>query len=575
MAGTTFGKIKTWVAEILTPGDLNAEFDNLYDNLDLAGIGDASANDAAFQTQTDPFPGSVITKPTSGAGELHVSRFEIADIKGTTFHYQDANSNLNKLFAGEVATAEKSDTYTVTTSDGIIYANLATSKTFTLPAVSGNDGKVYWFSKIDATTSILTIDGNGSETVGGSASRFLRSQYDYLVLVCDETNSDWVMVSKSGPRQIPQYRNLIIKNNATNPSYQVDIDADSLDVVNAGNDSIRLILVNLTLDLTQAGVNGLDTGSMAVDTTYWLWVIYNPTTNTTAGLISASFTLAGLTLPSNYTYGRLVDFCRTATGATEHLDEINFATHANWDDVDDFDSTGGAAVYTHSAGSGTLTQVNADMANAGSDNTLYIFAYTVSSPSGDAALQITNAFALAAESLSAGAGAQTNMFLSAVSASTADFVISGTSTSGAITIDDVSLKTASIISFRSHNGIHLYDAPIDDTQLLSAGAADSWTDVDTSNFAGDTSLVKQGIVGWGLLEVTDATTSTAALRPNGATGNGKRLGTVRRNVAGNIYGSYNNGETIIALDSSLIFEYILSSVTPDLDLWLNGVYLNL
>jgi len=60
----------------------------------------------------------------------------------------------------------------------------------------------------------------------------------------------------------------------------------------------------LTLDVSTSGVNGLDTGSLAANTWYGIYVIYNPTTNTTASLYSASFTAP--TLPSGYTYFLLV-----------------------------------------------------------------------------------------------------------------------------------------------------------------------------------------------------------------------------------------------------------------------------
>jgi hypothetical protein len=55
----------------------------------------------------------------------------------------------------------------------------------------------------------------------------------------------------------------------------------------------------IALDLTTNGVNALDTGSEASSTWYYVWVIHNPTTKVTQGLISASSTSP--TLPSGYT----------------------------------------------------------------------------------------------------------------------------------------------------------------------------------------------------------------------------------------------------------------------------------
>jgi len=131
-----------------------------------------------------------------------------------------------------------------------------------------------------------------------------------------------------------------------------------------------------------------------------------------------------------------------AYSSPESLAEKDFATHALWDvgGTDMTDSTG-AAVYVHSGGTGTLTQASGNMATVGVDDATYTFTYTVSGAAGDPACEITNAFALAAESLTLTDGGQTNTFTAAAAASSADFVISCTSDSGddAFTIDDVSL----------------------------------------------------------------------------------------------------------------------------------------
>ena len=134
--------------------------------------------------------------------------------------------------------------------------------------------------------------------------------------------------------------------------------------------------------------------------------------------------------------GTVVD----GTLGSESLSETNFATHALWDVVGDFDDTGGNGAYTHSAGSGTLTQTSGNMAVAGVANTWYAFTYTITSPSGDAALTLTTAFARETQTLTVTAGTHTLHFLS--NDSPGNFVISGTSTSGGVTIDDVTLKAA-------------------------------------------------------------------------------------------------------------------------------------
>jgi len=63
----------------------------------------------------------------------------------------------------------------------------------------------------------------------------------------------------------------------------------------------------LTADIEVSGTNGLDTGSEAPNTWYYLFFIYNPVTTTWASLISASLVP---TLPSGFTYYTLVGAAR-------------------------------------------------------------------------------------------------------------------------------------------------------------------------------------------------------------------------------------------------------------------------
>jgi hypothetical protein len=96
-------------------------------------------------------------------------------------------------------------------------------------------------------------------------------------------------------------RGLVIKNNATNYAYQVDIDADEIIVQDGSGIAKSISAVNLTVDITASGANGLDTGSEE-NKLYYIWVINNG--STTAGLLSLSSTAP--TLPSGYTYTALV-----------------------------------------------------------------------------------------------------------------------------------------------------------------------------------------------------------------------------------------------------------------------------
>lgn len=106
----------------------------------------------------------------------------------------------------------------------------------------------------------------------------------------------------------PDNIDLIIAMNATNPNYQIDIDAGCLMLWTATTYvGQAFISINVTVDITVAGANGLDTGSEAASTWYYIWVI-GKTDGTVAGLLSISSTAP--TMPSGYTLKRLIGAIR-------------------------------------------------------------------------------------------------------------------------------------------------------------------------------------------------------------------------------------------------------------------------
>lgn len=79
----------------------------------------------------------------------------------------------------------------------------------------------------------------------------------------------------------------------------VDVDADSLVLVDSSGAAKGFSSVNLTADITASGANGLDTGSEANSTWYYIWVI-GQSDGTVASLLSASATAP--TMPAGYTF---------------------------------------------------------------------------------------------------------------------------------------------------------------------------------------------------------------------------------------------------------------------------------
>jgi hypothetical protein len=104
-----------------------------------------------------------------------------------------------------------------------------------------------------------------------------------------------VMVSPSGlPVQMT--------NNTTLVLYA------GLKIPDATRTSVLSVATDTNISILTTGVNGLDTGAVATNTVYYLWIIRNPTTAQVGGLLSLSATAP--TMPSGFTQKQLypVDF---------------------------------------------------------------------------------------------------------------------------------------------------------------------------------------------------------------------------------------------------------------------------
>ena len=99
-----------------------------------------------------------------------------------------------------------------------------------------------------------------------------------------------------------------IANNSTDSEHDLDIGAARIWVSDGTDERI----VNFAAEVKRidaawaAGTNqgGLDTGTVANSTWYYIWAIYNPTTDVAGYLLSAS--ASSPTMPSGYTYKRLL-----------------------------------------------------------------------------------------------------------------------------------------------------------------------------------------------------------------------------------------------------------------------------
>ena len=89
-----------------------------------------------------------------------------------------------------------------------------------------------------------------------------------------------------------------VVNDAVSPNSVLDVKAAVAAMITTNGLSVSRLGVNLQLNFAINGANGLDTGTFAASTVYYVWLIDNGTTP--AALASLSSTAP--TMPSGYTY---------------------------------------------------------------------------------------------------------------------------------------------------------------------------------------------------------------------------------------------------------------------------------
>ena len=164
-----------------------------------------------------------------------------------------------------------------------------------------------------------------------------------------------------------QYRNLVVT--VSGVGYQGTITADRLVVEGADYSTKILRNVNLSFNGANSGVNGLDTGTAAAGNWYYIFAIYNPTTDTTASLISLS--MKAPTLPAGYTMAAILGAAYVAAGATAFMSSVkkDFETSLGAGGVQGYVTilSGGAA--------SVMTSVSTVTASPNISSAIYIVAF--------------------------------------------------------------------------------------------------------------------------------------------------------------------------------------------------------
>jgi hypothetical protein len=198
--------------------------------------------------------------------------------------------------------------------------------------VAAADGFVHTVENVGAYNVTLSV----ADSASVASARFRASgdvvlrPGDSVILIYDTAVPGWncfAQPSASAATLTPP-KGLVLVN-GTDADHDVDIDAEQLTVVDSLGKVILLEAVNLTVAIDASGANGLDTGTVAIDTGYFLFVIYDAAASTTAGLFSLSATAP--TLPTGYTYFRRVGWIVTDSGAVllrfrQRGDEVRYTS---------------------------------------------------------------------------------------------------------------------------------------------------------------------------------------------------------------------------------------------------------
>ena len=126
---------------------------------------------------------------------------------------------------------------------------------------------------------------------------------------------------------------------------------------------------SLTIAANTTGANGLDTGSLATNW-YSVWVIYNPTTTTVAGLLSLSATAP--TLPSGYTFKARVGWVRAASGSAL-VSTYQYGSNAFYRSAVSLGSSSGT-ISTSTVAPTTAGFISGTIYQSGGSSNVYVFA---------------------------------------------------------------------------------------------------------------------------------------------------------------------------------------------------------
>lgn len=205
---------------------------------------------------------------------------------------------------------EISVTGTSTATIGRMYVCSGTSAdyTLTLPAASGNTGKIITVRMATGLTKLVTLDGNASETIDGALTRVMWAG-ESAILLCDGSN--WFKIGgKSKPMSGRMARVAALANLTDDAYTAVPLDTSNYDnggMVDTSNSRFNILRPSLYLCNAILQIDG-GSGSGAID--FFGPAIYKSTSTAIAdtGITAAAggYIAVGVSATANLVAGDIV-----------------------------------------------------------------------------------------------------------------------------------------------------------------------------------------------------------------------------------------------------------------------------
>jgi hypothetical protein len=276
---------------------------------DIVDIGAQPKFSASVATSIGGYPVGYVLQDNAGLN----SYVNIVAANTTDFNTTPASIGVSWIpYAGQTATQSGSSTSAA--AAGTVDAITAT---YTPALTALTNGIVLRFRPTGANTSTTpTFSPNGltAKTIVRGANQPLlvgdiAGVAAWAEVQYDSTLDKWVLINPAvfTPSTVQGlFKNLAVS--ATGASANVSVTVDEIVVQGAANAYQTLRTVALNIAGTASGVaNGLDTGALAANSWYSVWVIWNGVT--TAGLLSLSATAPAL--PAGYTHKARVGWIKT------------------------------------------------------------------------------------------------------------------------------------------------------------------------------------------------------------------------------------------------------------------------